>query len=118
MADTTELAAYLKKLKKLIESADLTLFGSTFVNKKKIDDILCCIIAIFPDSFKSMMKKRVSVEVYPSVASFNRLSSIIRQTIFLSKNHYVFNKGEALVLLKNICQNIDRDISKLESISE
>lgn len=114
MTNVVELKKYINKLTRSINSADLAIFGSSIVKKNKIDDILVCFIALLPDSFKKTMKKRVPIDVYPSVASFNRLSKIIKKPFFLSKDFYIFKTNEAITLIQNINKNIERDINKLE----
>ena len=83
MADVTELKNYIKKLQRLVNSAEFTLFGSSVIKKNKVDDLIVCIIALLPESFKKTMKKRVPVDVYPSVASFNRLSKLMKTFLFI-----------------------------------
>ena len=114
MADVTELKNYIKRLTRIINSADFAIFGKSMVKKKKVDDLIVCIIALLPESFKKAMKKRVPIDVYPAVASFNRLSKVIRKPFFLSKDYYFFPTSEVVTLLQSIGKNIERDINKLE----
>ena len=114
MADITELRNYIKKLQRIVNSADLTLFGRSLVKKNKVDDVLVCIIATLPESFKKTMKKRIPLEMYPSIASFNRLSKVIRKPFFLSREFYFFDTTEAITLVQSIIKNIERDINRLE----
>ena len=114
MADVAEIKKYVNKLTKIVNSADLAIFGSSIVKKNKVDDLLVCIIALLPDSFKKTMKKRVPIDVYPSVASFNRLSKAIKKPFFLSKDFYIFKTQEVISLIQNINKTIERDINKLE----
>ena len=114
MADVTELKNYIKKLSRVVNSADFAILGKTLIKKKKVDDLIVCIIALLPDSFKKTMKKRVPIDVYPAVAAFNRLSKVIRKPFFLSKDYYFFPTSEVITLLQSIGKNIERDINKLE----
>jgi len=114
MADVAEIKKYVNKLSRIVNSADLAVFGYSIVKKNKVDDILVCIIALLPDSFKKTMKKRVPIDVYPSVASFNRLSKVIKKTFFLSKDLYIFKTQEVISLIQNINKTIERDLNKLE----
>ena len=114
MADITELKNYIKKLQRLVNSADLTIFGHSLLKKNKVDDVIVCMIALLPESFKKAMKKRIPIDLYPAVASFNRLSKIIRKPFFLSKDFYFIDTNEVLTLIQAISKNIERDINKLE----
>ena len=51
-----EIKKYLRKLVKIInEEASFTFFKVKIVEKKRIDDILCCVDATFPDEYKSLL---------------------------------------------------------------
>lgn len=114
MANIVEIKNYIKKIQRLINGADFSIFGSSLVKKNKVDDVIVCIIALFPDSYKKTLKKRVPLELYPSVSSFNRLSKILRKPFFLSKDYYFFNTSEAITLIQSINKNIERDINRIE----
>jgi len=118
MIDTSELKKYLKKLQRTVDGAEFSFFGSSIAKKNKIDDVLVCIIALLPESYKRTMKKRVAIDKYPSVSSFNRLSKVIKKPFFLSKDFYIFNTGEVLTLIQNISKNIERDINRFEEEEE
>jgi hypothetical protein len=118
MVDVEELKGYFKKLKKAVDTADMAIFGKKLVKKNRIDDLLCCIFATLPDTFKVAMKKRLNADMYPAVASYNRLSQIIKKPFFLSHDFYIFDESEALVLLQNISKNLERDINRLEEESQ
>ena len=114
MTDIAELKNYFIKVQKAVHSADLSIFGICLVKSSRIDDLLCCILALLPDSFKATMKKRISLDEYPSVSCYNRLSKIIKKPFILSSDYYIFNKNEVATLLMTITKNIERDIKKIE----
>ena len=114
MEDTTELMNYFKKLQKSIEKADFRVLKYKFVKKSRIDDLLVCTLAVLPDSFKKTMKKRLKLDMFPSVSCDNRLSKIIKKTFFLTPDYYMIDFGEALSLLKNIIKYLESDLRKLE----
>ena len=114
MADVTEIKNYMKRMLRLVNTADFSIFGSSLVKKSKVDDLIVCIFALLPDSYKKTMKKRVPLDLYPSVSSLNRLSKIIRKPFFLSKDYYFFKTSEAITLIQNVSINIEKDIRKIE----
>lgn len=114
MENISALLDYFKKIQKAIDTADFTFFQYKFVKKNRMDDLLVCTLALLPESFKKAMKKKLQIDVFPSVSCYNRLSKIIKKTFILSSDFYVINYGEAVTLLKGIKQNLERDIKKLE----
>ena len=114
MVNITELKNYIKKLNKLVNSADFAIFGYSLLKKTKVDDNLVCILALLPDSFKKAMKKKTPIDQFPSVSSFSRLSKIICKPFFLSGDYYIFSTSHVIALIQNIDKNIERDIQKLE----
>lgn len=114
MEDITALQDYLKKLQRAIDNADLTVFKYKFVKKNRIDDLLVCTLAVMPDVFKKAMKKRLQLDMFPSVSCYNRLSKLAKKTFFLAPDYYLVNYIEATVMLKSIKQNLEMDIRRLE----
>jgi len=115
MYDSSETKNYIKKLHKVVSSAELTLFGYSLARKNRIDDLLCCIIASFPDVYKKALKTRtLRPGQFQSVAAFNRLSKIIKQPAFLLNSFYAFKIGEVNELFKIINRDLDLDIRNLE----
>lgn len=105
---------YFNKLLRAINNADLKIFKYKFVKKNRIDDLLVCTLAVMPESYKKAMKKRVSLDLYPSIACYNRFSKIVKKTFFLASEYYMINYNEAITMLKSIIRNLEADIKKLE----
>lgn len=114
MADSLALQDYFKKIQKAIDTADFAFLNFRIVKKSKIDDLLVCTLALLPDDFKKAMKKRLKLDMFPSVSCYNRLSKIIKKPFILSKDYYIIPYGEASTMIKSIRQNLDRDIRRLE----
>jgi hypothetical protein len=108
------LLDYFKKLQRAINNADLKVFKYKFVKKSRIDDLLVCTLAVMPESYKKAMKKRVSLDLYPSVACYNRLYKMIKRTFFLASDYYMIDFHEATVMLGSILRHLESDIKKLE----
>lgn len=68
MADIVALKDYLKKLQKIINfEATFTFSHWKLVKKTRIDDIMCCIYATLPDTYKRMLKTKTDIQRYNSV---------------------------------------------------
>ncbi len=117
MADIIAIKDYFKKLQRAInEDADFTFFNIKLAKKNRIDDLLCCVLALLPDSYKKALKKRaVNVaDQLTSVSAYNRLEKLIKKPFLLNSEIYVVQYNEALSLIRAITSNIERDINKLE----
>lgn len=117
MADIEEIKTYLRKLQRVVETGDFKIFGKMIIKKNKVDNILCCVLAVLPESFKTMTKDdQVTVDKYPAVASFNRMTKVINNPFFLSADYYSFSLNDVITLIQNINKNIKGDIAKIEEI--
>jgi hypothetical protein len=114
MEDVTALQEYFSKLQRAIDSADLKILKYKFVKKNRIDDLIVCALAVMPDVYKKAMKKRVQLDLYPSVSCYNRLTKIIKKTFFLMPDSYMIDFAEATTMLKSIKKNLESDIRNLE----
>ncbi len=117
MEDVEALQDYFKKIQKAIDNADFTLFKYKFVKKTRMDDLLVCTLAVMPEVFKNAMKKRLQLDLFPSVSCYNRLSKLVKKTFALIPDYYMINFYEANTMLKNIKLNLESDIKKLEEQS-
>lgn len=91
-----ELQKYLKKLKNIIETEASFSFGNTkIVNKKKIDDVLCCIEASIPNMYKAYLKKGGPRKL-SSNKCYLQLLDAIKNKFFFSSN--VYNVESACVI--------------------
>ena len=117
MEYVTTLLDYFKKLQRAIDNADLKIFKYKFVKKSRIDDLLVCTLAVLPESFKKATKKRLKLDVYPSVSCYNRLSKIIKKPFILSSDYYMIDFNEANTMLKSIRLNLERGLKQLEEDS-
>ena len=115
MDDIQGLKNYFKKLKRIIMTeADLKFFRFSFVKKNKIDDVLCCVYAKLPDSYKKMLKTKTNVKQYNSVMCYGLLTKLLAKKFFLDKSLCVVNVTEVNKLLSSVILSIERDINKIE----
>ena len=115
MENIIAIKDYLKKLQKVINfEHTFNFFGSHLVKKSKIDDIVCCIYAKLPDSYKKLQKSKVGSEKYSSILSYNILTKLLAQKFFLDKNLCIINVAEANKLIGSVLTSIERDIYNIQ----
>ena len=120
MYDITELKGYFKKIQEALYNAEFSFLGYKFVKKNRIDDLLCCIIAVLPDIFKSALKKVKDVDkkLYPSLLAYSILIKKLCVKFILSQDLYIVSEDEIKELIYKIENHINVDIKKLERLNE
>lgn len=107
---------YFKKLQRtIIVNPDFKLFKVVLVKKNKIDDILCCIFAKLPDSYKKMLHSTGSSK-FGSILSYNVLLKVIKTKFFLSQDLYVIDAGKAVRLIDTILKTLQNDIKAIDEL--
>ncbi len=119
MVEIDAIKDYFKKLQKVINFDSTFSFASIrLVKKSKIDDIICCVYAKLPDSYKKMLKTKVDVKRYNSVLCYSVLTKLLARKFFLDKNLCMINITEANKLISSIILGIERDINSIEKLFE
>ena len=116
MSDIDNLKDYFKKLQKIINFE--TVFSFTkfkFVKKSRIDDIMCCIYATLPDSYKKILKTKVNIQRYNSMICYNMLIKLLNKKFILDSNICVINSIEVEKVINTIVKTIERDINSIEN---
>lgn len=86
MADIVALKDYLKKLQKIINfEATFTFSHWKLVKKTRIDDIMCCIYATLPDTYKRMLKTKLIFNAIIQFYVTDFLQSLLQEHFFLTK---------------------------------
>lgn len=120
MVEIEDIAAikdYLKKLQKAINyDATFSFLSLRLVKSSRLDDILCCIYAKLPDSYKKMLKTKVDVKRYNSVLCYSLLTKLLSKKFFLDKNLCVINITEIEKLIRSVLGTIERDINSIEKM--
>ena len=116
MDDISALKDYFMKIQRALDNADFTFFQYKFVKKSRIDDLLVCTLALLPKSFKEATKRKINIDMYPSVACYTRLSKILKKQIGLLADYYVVNYNDSLNMIRGINKNLNRDIKNLEEM--
>lgn len=108
-----EIKKYLRKLSKVINNdASFTFFKIKIVNKKKIDDVICCIEAVLPEEYKLYVKK-YGVKRLKFSEHYQSLISVIRRKTWFDANSYSVLHGVANGLISIIITNITADMKKV-----
>lgn len=107
---------YIKKLNTIIlNNTTFSLFSKRFVNKQRIDDIICCIEANWPQELKntnvSYNTELSSLKIYK-----NFLTCITKKT-FISNLLYNINYNEFLKQSSILLQSIDSDAKSIKNNS-
>lgn len=114
MEDIEALKDYFKKLQRVINfEASFALFGKSLIQKNKIDDILCCILAKFPEAYKRIMRSSESKK-YDSIICYNTLFNAIKNKFFLDSNKYLVDTSKTNKLISTILVTIEKDINNIE----
>ena len=105
-----DLKKYFKKLYNLIDNeANFTLLTVKIVDKKKIDDILCCIEVSWPKEYKLYLEK-FGIMKLKSNKYYLQLSEAIKNKFWFSTDVYSVQYDSALRLIRAILDVIDSDI--------
>lgn len=117
MADIEEieqLKEYFKKLQRILMfEAEFSFFGQKLVKKSKIDDVLCCILAVLPNSYKMIMKTKEG-QKYPSVLAYNLLFKAIKQKFIFNPNVYLVSFDNINSYINTITRDLEKDIQRAE----
>lgn len=117
MAEADAIKEYLKKLQKVINFDATFTFGKfKLVKKSRIDDIMCCVYATLPDTYKKMLKTKNDVQRYSSVICYGLLSKLLAKTFFLDKSMCIVNISEVNKLIGSVILSIERDINNIEQL--
>ena len=108
-----EIKKYLRKLVKIInEEASFTFFKVKIVEKKRIDDILCCVDATFPDEYKAYVKKH-GPKSLKTAGQYRQLLDSIRRKFWLNPDSYAVLYSDAIGLISLITNSLDADFKRL-----
>ncbi len=108
-----ELRKYLKKLSNVIENnASFTFFKVKVVDKNRIDDILCCIEATFPDEYKKLLKQKQTGK-YKSISLYHSLRASIQRKFIFSSEAYLIRYKDAQSFIAEFSVILEQDIKFL-----
>lgn len=109
-----ELKKYLHKLYNFIEREALFSFISTkLFDKKKVDDLICCIDASFPEEYKNYIRE--TKKSLRTTKSYRELLNAIQNKFLFNTNMYLVHYQEALAKIVELQQVIDSDIKLINN---
>ena len=118
MTQIENVKKYLKKLKNTINMHhEYKFFGKVFVKKTYIDDILCCFIAMLPNTYKQVLEIKIvqEQENLASIKEYLELMSCIKKTFFLDSKVYMINLKKTNKLIKSLIINIEKDLKQMQN---
>ena len=107
------IKGFLNKINKILSQPTFRWFSKVYVNKKRIDDVLCCIDASFPEKWKEYRRKRGAR--LKTDASYAQLVGLLRKKSLLISDCYVVKTVDAVTLLQEISKTIDTDMLAIDS---
>ena len=111
ITSTADFKKYLKKLKYIISNDATFKFGNKhLLEKKKVDDILCCVEASWPKEYKVYISKK-NPRKLRCPESYKNMIKAIKNKFFFSTNHYYVNCDCALHAIDSLIRNIDSDLN-------
>ena len=108
---SVDIRKYLKKLQYTIDNeAVFTLLNVKIVDKKRIDDILCCLEASWPDEYKAYIS-RDDVETLKSYTGYTQLLLAIKNKFLFSTDVYAVQYKNVHNIITVILNSIESDIN-------
>ena len=112
---TIDFKKYLKKLMQVIEQeASFTLINSKIIDKKRIDDVMCCIEASWPEDYKKYIAKfdtkKIKTPIY-----YKKLILALKNKFFFSSNCYSVDYKDALHAISSLLTSIESDMKFIYS---
>ena len=116
MAQIDEIKEYLRKIQLVVKNPEFSFVGSCFVKKSRIDDLMCCLMAVLPKQFNNILKYKTERYKYVSTLNIAKLKDEMMHPFLFSKNLYVFELNKIMVYIQNIMKSIEQDIEKIEKL--
>ena len=111
-----EFKKYLKKLYLILSTEKKTvIFGINLYDKKRIDDVMCCIEASWPTEYKIFVSKRGEKDLKSSIC-YNQLVKVVRNKFLFSANIYSVDIDSAMQLIKKLQITLDKDMEYINSL--
>lgn len=111
---TTQMKKYLTKIRDLLENPTFHLGDRRYLKVVRVDDLICCMEACFPETFKKIIKAKKFSIVESGKYYKNLLAALKAKKGLIFSDCYVVSYRAAITYIEAFSRNIDSDIKKLE----
>ena len=109
-----QIIDYLHKLQRIINTeADFIFLKRRIIKKRKIDDVLVCILASFPKEYKLLIDVKSAVKLR-SITYYKLLMQAIKNKFILSEEYYLVYSDKAIFAINQMIKTIEGDINSLD----
>ena len=109
------LKLYLNKLKRIITNeSSFSLGNKKIISKARIDDIVCCVQANYPDDFTEYVKRN-GIKSLQSHLCYQQLLAVVTKKFILSSAHYSIDFTRFISLLNMLVQTMEKEKVRVES---
>ena len=110
-----DLKLYLNKLKRIITNESSFSFGNKrIISKSRVDDIVCCVLANYPDDFTEYVKRN-GIKSLQSHLCYQQLLAVVTKKFILSPEHYLIDFARFIGLLGMLIQTMEKEKTRVES---
>ena len=110
-----DLKLYLNKLKRIITNESSFSFGNKWIiSKSRVDDIVCCVQANYPDDFTEYVKRN-GIKSLQSHLCYQQLLAVVTKKFILSPEHYLIDFARFISLLGMLIQTMEKEKTRVES---
>ena len=105
-----EVKKYILKLKKILQcEATFAFFTRKLVNKKKIDDILCCIEGALPKEYAEYLKK-YGINSLQSNVFLQKVHQSIKNKFMMNSDSYLADTAKTEKMLVLFVSHLREDL--------
>ena len=109
--EVLEVQKYLKKLESIIKmDCTFNFFDLRLYDKKRIDDVICCIEGSWPDEYKKYIAKKSSTKL-KTPKLYKLLSDAVKNRFLFSTSCYSVNYYMALSAITQLYTSIVQDLN-------
>lgn len=110
-----QLKKYFNKLSRLVMEHKRGLFSkSKIIDKKTIDDIICCIDASFPPEYKDAVKSINNAKI-KSWQYYKQLLPMIKRKPMFQTNAYAVDGDKAPTMIRTLLKALEADFREIYS---
>ena len=104
-----DLKLYLIKLKRIVTNeSSFSLGNKRIISKARVDDIVCCVQANYPDDYTEYVKRN-GIKSLQSHLCYQQLLAVVTKKFILSPNHYLIDFARFMSLLNMLVQTMEKE---------